>query len=232
MEQFYTGYKHMSYFIENIIFDLDGTLIDSMEDIVICLKKAFNIYGINNININKSDIGPPLIEMIKNIASELDEEQIKEIVKNFRIYYDNHDYSKTILHNGVRKLLITLKKLNIKLFLATNKPVLPTNKIMKKLNIDYFSDIITHDIIEGKKLSKTEMILHLIKKWNMNRDKTIMVGDSENDIIAAHENSIISIAVLNGYGHIDTIDKHKPSYKVDNIKHILTIINQINQVKE
>ena len=43
MEQFYTGYKHMSYFIENIIFDLDGTLIDSMEDIVICLKKAFNI---------------------------------------------------------------------------------------------------------------------------------------------------------------------------------------------
>jgi len=220
--------------IENIIFDLDGTLIDSVEDVAICLQKAYSmVCNINEIKISRFDIGPPLYNMIKKLSPDLNEEQIESIIAIFRNCYDSSDYNKTFLYSGVRELLIKLKEGNIKLFLATNKPIIPTKKIVKKLRIEYFLDIVTSDS-EHVTMNKTEIIGHLIKKWNMDEEKTIMIGDTPSDVIASHNNSISSVALLKGYGDIKSLYDSKPTYTIEHIEDFffMNIFNERGQNHE
>lgn len=204
--------------INNIIFDLDGTLINSAGDVVYCLKKAYSsIPEFSNVEITESFIGPPLNELIKKITPDITEEQTHIITKEFRNCYDNSSFSKTRLCDGVYKLIRDLKHLNIKIFIATNKPFFVTRKILKNLNIDDFDDIVSLDIVTGKKMDKTEMISYLINKWGIEKDATLMVGDDASDIIAAHNNGLRSVAKLGGYGDVNKIHKAKPLYVIDSI---------------
>ncbi|VVB93007.1 Phosphoglycolate phosphatase [uncultured archaeon] len=204
--------------IDNIIFDLDGTLIDSAGDIIHCLKKAyFSIPEYSNVEISSAFIGPPLNELIKKITPDITEEQTQIVTKEFRNCYDNSSFSKTILNDGVYKLIQDLKHLNIKIFIATNKPILVTKKILTNLKIDVFDDVVSLDALAGKKMNKTEMISYIIKKWNLHMDTTLMVGDDASDIIAAHNNDMSAVAILDGYGNANTINEAKPLYVLNSI---------------
>ncbi len=212
--------------INNIIFDLDGTLINSAGDVVYCLKNAYgSIPEFHNVEISESFIGPPLNELIKKITPDLTEEQTHTITKEFRNCYDNSSFLKTRLNEGVYKLIQNLKHLNIKIFIATNKPFLVTKKILKTLMIDDFDDIITLDLVAGKKMDKTEMISYLINKWGIEKDTTLMVGDDASDIIAAHNNGLRSVAILGGYGDIDKMHKAKPLYAIKSIDDFDNLLN-------
>lgn len=212
----------------NIIFDLDGTLINSAGDVVYCLKKAYcSISELSNIEISESFIGPPLYELIKRITPGISDEQTDIIIKEFRNCYDNSSFSKTRLNEGVYKLIKDLKNLKIKIFIATNKPFFVTKKILKTLKIDDFDDVITLDVVAGKKMDKTEMISHIINKWNIKKENTIMVGDDASDIIAAHNNGLRSVAVLNGYGDTNKLYKAKPLYVMNSIKDFDNILKHI-----
>ena len=90
-------------------------------------------------------------------------------------------------------------------------------KILKNLMIDDFNDIVSLDVVAGKKMDKTEMISHLINKWGLEKDTTLMVGDDASDIIAAHNNGLRSVGILSGYGDVNLIHKVKPSYVIDSI---------------
>lgn len=81
--------------IKNIIFDLDGTLINSAGDIIHCLKNAYiSIPEYSNMEISSSIIGPPLNELIKKITPEITEEQAQIVTKEFRNCYDNSSFRK------------------------------------------------------------------------------------------------------------------------------------------
>lgn len=216
--------------IENIIFDLDGTLIDSSGDIIDCLKRSYELAGIKiNVNIDESYIGPPLVEMLNSITPFLSKEQIDLVVKNFRSCYDESSYNKTILYDGVQELLENLRKIGIKMFIATNKPIKPTQKIITALKIDYFHDIVSIDSIEGCKLDKINMISYLFRKWNLTKSTTIMVSDSVSDIMVAHSYGLICVSVLNGYGKADEIKENKPDYILNEVKDLLDLVNDINK---
>lgn len=205
---------------KNIIFDLDGTLIDSAGDVAHCLKKAYSVIpGFSNVEISESFIfiGPPLNEIIKKITPDLTEEQTRIVIKQFRNCYDNSSFLKTKLYEGVYELIQNLKRHNIKMFITTNKPFFVTKKILKNLMIDDFDDVVSLDVVAGEKMDKTEMVSYLINKWGIEKDTTLMVGDDASDIIAAHINGLKSVAILNGYGDVNTIYKVKPLYVIDTI---------------
>lgn len=212
--------------IKNIIFDLDGTLINSAEDVVYCLKRAYSsIPEFSNVKISESIIGPPLNEIIRKITPDITEEQTHIIVREFRNCYDNSFFSKTRLYEGVHKLIQNLKHLEIKIFITTNKPLFVTRKILKNLMIDAFDDVVTLDVVAGKKMDKTEMVSHLINKWGIEKDATIMVGDDASDIIAAHNNGLRSVAIVGGYGDVNKIHKAKPLYVINSINDLDTLLN-------
>ena len=85
--------------------------------------------------------------------------------------------------------------------MATNKPALPTARILQRTALgDCFRDVVTPESFAGGTGSKTAMVRRLIERWKLEKDKTVVVGDSPADIGAARENGVRSAAVLSGYG--------------------------------
>ncbi len=220
----YMKYKQ----IHSIIFDLDGTLIDSRQDIISCLGQAYSTIGyVPPEAIESIQIGPPIVEMIRMISPSLGEDQQVSIVNQFRQLYDQHDHPETSLYEGVRLLISNLSSAGINLYIATNKPQFVTRVIIERLfgTSNPFSDMVCIDSIPGRKMSKTEMLRMLATKWALNPGMTIMVGDSSHDIVAAHNNGFLSVGVLGGYGNPDDVKRAEATYLVESVVQLETVFN-------
>lgn len=187
--------------LENYIFDLDGTLVNSSEEILKCLKLSFQeaLCSFDNSEIGPEIIGPPINEIIRIIEPNISDDKLRIIVTNFRKNYDLDENDQSYLYEGVLKVLQELKDNKKRLFIATFKPYVPTQRLLKMLKLNMFEAVYTIDS-PNKYCSKTEMVKYLVSDFNLNREKTIMIGDACSDIIAAKENNIMSVGVLWGYG--------------------------------
>lgn len=202
----------------NYIFDLDGTLVNSAQEVLNCLKKAFlkANYYVSEEKFNYRLIGPPLKEIIKRIAPELkDENKINEILVCFREIYDYLKNDSSYLYDGVLEILNFLKNKNNKLFLATLKPIIPTQRIIKKFELNYFNEVYSIDKF-NRIITKEEMIKEILDKYSLNKNETLMIGDTSNDIIAGKKNGIISVLALWGYGGDKSLI-HMADYSLNNI---------------
>ena len=192
----------MSLIYDNYIFDLDGTIINSSKEVLLCLKKAFekSDYNINENNLTSNLIGPPIKQIVQAIAPELqNEDKISEIISNFRYFYDNEQNDISEIYPYVHETLEYLKSFNKKMFIATFKPKKSTMRIIKQFNLNYFDDIYTIDKFD-RHITKEEMIGDIIYNYNLNKSDTVMVGDAKTDMTAAKSCGITAIGALWGYG--------------------------------
>ncbi len=192
------------YLLRSAIFDLDGTLVDSSSDIKACILEACARRGIDDIAARITGIfvvGPPLPEMLRSLLPELAEGQLSSLIATFRSLYDNSRLTKTFVYPGASEALERFRAAGGTIMVATNKPGLPTRRILAKVGLsDRVDDVVTADDLPAGVAAKSDMVRHLIAKWNLERSQTIVVGDMPADIEAAHANGGVSAAVLYGYG--------------------------------
>jgi phosphoglycolate phosphatase len=211
--------------IRNILFDLDGTLVDSAGDITEALMFAFATLDRNRtVTIRKEFIGPPLREIIHLVDPDLSEEMVAKVVTEFRQYYDNSRHGNTFLKEGVEHALLTLRNRNKRIFLVTNKPSIPTRAILRNFGMDFFCDVVTPDSGEDAALTKSEMIRLLMDRWHIRETESLMVGDTASDAYAARDHGIPSAILLNGYGDKPGIITSKPEYILDRIESLVGIV--------
>lgn len=186
---------------ENYIFDLDGTIVDSSNEILKCLKKAFqdNRCTIPAERFTPNLIGPPIRQIIENVAPEIKKEVKKNIISSFRKNYDFDNVDCSSLYPQIREYLEFLKNSNKKLYIATFKPKIPTLRLVKMFNLDMFDSIYTVDYPHPF-TSKSEMVKSLLKEQNLELNETVIIGDSVSDILAGKTNDITAVGVLWGYG--------------------------------
>ena len=210
----------------NYIFDLDGTIINSSKEVLLCFEKAFEKanYEIDKSRLTPNVIGPPLNEIIKLIAPGIQETDINKVVEYFRELYDFEENDISEFYQGIPEVLTTLKNMNKKLFIATYKPEKPTMRIIKQFHLDKFYDIYTIDKF-GKHITKTEMINDIIEKYSLNKSETMMIGDAPSDVICAKEAGVLAIGVLWGYG-----ENKEPLIKNSDI--VINSANEILEIKE
>lgn len=210
----------------NIIFDLDGTLIDSAGDIFACLEKSFmEIVGSLDKLPDKTCLGMPLKEIVLTVKPGLQADELAEVCACFRRTYDSSEYPGTALMPGVLELLPRLSHEGLSLFVATNKPIKPTLRIISKLGIsELFKEVVSPDSIVGQKMSKSEILAYLVNKWKLDCGKTIMVGDSEPDILAAKKNEIVSVYLISGYGSNTAAADLKPDVVLPDLKALPKIL--------
>ncbi|MBI5245427.1 MAG: HAD family hydrolase [Elusimicrobia bacterium] len=206
-------------------------MIDSAGDILDCLKRAFRKAGLPFASTDrKAVIGPPLKEMIRFVMPDIREEQEELVAGYFRSFYDASEYGRTRLLNGVRRTLEALSRSSYKLFVLTNKRMLPTKRMLKLLKVDaFFSGIFTPDMHAGIHLSKTEALGELLRRLRLKTADTLLVGDACGDIIAAKDHRIRSVAVLNGYGEKASLLAAKPSYAVKEMRGLRKLIRKIDK---
>lgn len=189
--------------IKNYIFDLDGTIVNSSQEVLMCFKKAFekSDYEIDENRLTQNVIGPPLKEILQLIAPDLkDDDKLDEIVGNFREIYDNNKNDISIVYNGMYDYLVDLKSKGFNVFMATFKPMAPTLRIVKMLKLEeLFDDIYTIDKF-GSHISKEEMIKDILDIYGLKKEETVMIGDAPTDMTAGRACGVKAVGVLWGYG--------------------------------
>ncbi len=187
---------------ENYIFDLDGTLVNSSADVLESLALALKESGLpfDPSLLVPTLIGPPIRDILINVLlSPASEEELGNAIQLFRAAYDTNPHAYSYLYEGVSEWLKTLLQKGKRLFIATNKPALPTQHLLVQFRLTRFESVLTIDSIEGRRLSKYHMLEQILTEHQLNRESTLMVGDTCSDMAAAQQAGIASCAVLWGY---------------------------------
>ena len=180
------------------IFDLDGTLLDSQSTVLDSLKYSIGKHAPIYLNkLHKGLIGPPILDLLGRIMSNKD--LISAISMEFRAHYDNKGVLETKLFPGVYQGLQELSKDNT-ILISTNKPLVPTKKILNLLKISSFiCNAVTID--SGNFRNKSDIVKKILSKNN--KSNSIVIGDSIDDYESAKHNGIDFIYCSYGYGYVD-----------------------------
>jgi phosphoglycolate phosphatase len=211
---------------ENIVaFDLDGTLLDSADDLINCLNLILKEEGKNTVkkkNIHNL-LGNGALAMIKEAFKinheDLNKYEAERLTKKFLFYYKNECVKKSKLFPHTLKTLEILKKNKFKLLLVSNKPEYFVKKILKHFNIyKFFSAISGGDTFDFRKPDHRHL-LETIKKAKINNYKCWFIGDSKNDALCAKKSKSKLILLKHGYSK-DNLLNLGADYVLSNLKEV------------
>ncbi|MEJ0055059.1 MAG: HAD family hydrolase [Bacteroidota bacterium] len=209
---------------ETIIFDLDGTLIDSSEDIIVSLAQSYSLAGLAPPVMTTRNIGPKLPELIQKLTPGITLAQKEKIILHYRSIYDSITSPKTKLLPGVLDILNSLRSRGINIFIATNKPKSATIPLLKFFQIDtYFREIMTPTSLDNQEINKREMITHLLSSYKLDPEKTMMVGDHIDDLEAGKSNKIKTVAFLGGYSSPLSLKEGNPDYCINELTNLMEL---------
>lgn len=191
----------------NVIFDLDGTLIDPSDAICNSINYALKEKGYEEVERSRlfPYIGRHLLDPFRDITGKRDEQVLWELIHVYRGRYETIGVKENRLYNGIKKMLSSLASKN---FIASIKPWSSSNLILAELKIDaHFSGVYGSEV-DGTRANKTELLKYLKEREGI--ENAIMVGDRDTDIIAAKICGFRSIGVSYGFGSMDELSKHSP----------------------
>ncbi len=187
-------------------FDLDGTLAETSEDIIIAWKGALTALGRDLSNFDRVfKIGPTLEKMIYEMYDDATPQLVEDLLERFKPLYDASGFPNTVPYPGVPELLSALKNAGAKIYIATNKRSVPTQKIAALFGWDKLMDgVLSYDSF-GTKLKKSELLAKVLSDGKIDPKTAVMVGDTKGDIEAGKANGMATIGVTYGYGTKDEL---------------------------
>lgn len=195
----------------NIIFDFDGTLVNSQPGVVKAFKKVVKELTAKKITEQEIAqlIGAPLAQIISILLNTNDEAIINRGQDLFKEYYSKEGLYQNIVYPGIKGMLESLKNQSRQLFVVSNKIELFMNKILEQHDLKkYFTLILGTDGTDTQS-KKPDQVKYLLTRHKLKKQETVMVGDTENDIMAAKQNFIYSIGTSWGYGPKDNLVRAK-----------------------
>ena len=200
-----------------ILFDLDGTLVDTAPDLMLAHNHVMKKFGyptkstedIRNL-VGKGAgalIGRSIWGQAKKEFSKVLDEKIKDdMVKEFINFYGKNIINKSTLINGVKEFLKWCKEQNISMAVCTNKQERLSNDLLKKIGIyDFFEYVAGSDTFDYCKPDPRHLT-NVVEILDGDIKRTIMIGDSENDANAAKAAEIPVILLENGYTEKNTTE--------------------------
>lgn len=209
-----------------ILFDLDGTLADPGIGITNSVAFALKKYGIEVSDKRRlfSFVGPPLIDSFMKYYGFSKEKAIKA-VEYYREYYTVKGIFENKLYEGIPQMLENLQKNGKKIVLATSKPDVFANKILKHFSIDKYFYFVAGATIDETRTQKQEVIAYALERCGITDKKdVIMVGDRKYDIIGAKLCSVDSLGVLYGYGSKEELQNAGAGCLVEKVKDLEKIL--------
>lgn len=218
----------MNHVFGTILFDLDGTLVDSSPGIVNGVRYAADKLGLSFDESKIAGIiGPPVKDAMRLLFPNFTDDQLTDVVKVFREYYSTQGCHEFSLYEGMAALLAQLSSADKKLYVATSKPAVFADKMLVTAGVrPYFHGLVGSqlDIPHQTKGQIIGMTLndprHVVSRH------AVMVGDRVFDIEGARENNIRSIGVTYGYGSLQELQEAGANHIVHDVASLQKILTQ------
>lgn len=210
-----------------VLFDFDGTVADNSEGIYNCIKYALEKKGMPPLDgeTMRKFIGPSLFDSFMWHCTD-NKETAEELVSLYRERYRPVGTTEVRIYDGIKELLVTLRKEGVITAVCSSKPYDFVVKISKEQGLYELFDGFFCPGFGSHISDKSGLALEAIKTFSAEKDETVFVGDTRFDVAAARDAGVECIGVLYGFceeGELDTAD-----YKAENSEEILSFIRGEN----
>lgn len=188
-----------------VLFDLDGTLIDSSEGITKSVRYTLDYFGMeeNDEQVLRTFIGPPLIDSFEKIYGFTHEKALKAVEK-YRERYNAIGIFECSLYPGVQEILRKLKEQGYRIGMASSKPEISCRRILAHFDILKYFDDVVGATMDGTINSKEEVLAEVFRRWSdLSADEMCLIGDTMFDVNGANAYKIPCIAVSFGFGDVE-----------------------------
>lgn len=216
-----------------VMFDLDGTLVDSVPDIVTATDAMLEELGKPPAGTEKVQnwIGNGISKLVERalIDAGLEEwadresPEFKRAREIYDIAYEDSIGHYSVVYDGVYECLNALKSFDVNMAVITNKSERFTGNLLQQLGLDnYFSQVVCGDTLPLRKPDPAPLNF-VISNADVDKTQTLMVGDSRHDIAAAKAAGVQCVAVPYGYNHGEPIEDFAPDQLVDSLDELVLV---------
>ncbi|MBI5640986.1 MAG: HAD-IA family hydrolase [Nitrospirae bacterium] len=213
--------------IKLVIFDLDGTLVDSKTDITNALNFAVEPLELEKLTIEKtvSLVGEGVTRLIEKVIGADRAGLAPEVLNRFIDYYSKHLTDFTRPYPGVRE---TLEKLSFcKRAVISNKRESLSKRLLEELGLLGCFDIVYGSDSAGEKKPSPKPLLRMLEHFSVSPDEAVIVGDSNFDIEAGKAAGVRTVGV--SYGYRDVSFLRDADYIIDDISALIPILNELGK---
>lgn len=211
-----------------LLFDLDGTLTDPKEGITSSVQYALKSFGIDEPDTDKLEpfIGPPLRESFMNFYG-FEKEKAEEAVAKYREWFVPKGIFQNKLYPGIGEMLAQLKKQGRILAVASSKPRVFVDKILKHFAIAQYFDVVVGSELDGTRDSKEEVIGEALRRLSAaDNTGTVMIGDRKFDIYGGKAYGLVTVGVTFGYAGEGELEEAGADYIAESVEELRRLLNQ------
>lgn len=215
--------------ITTVIFDLDGTLLDTLEDLKNATNYALRVCGMPERTLGeiRQFVGNGVKNlMIRAVPQGEDNPEFERAFSAFKEYYKEHCNDATKAYDGIRELLQELKNRGYALAIVSNK----IDSAVQDLNNRYFSqvDIAIGDRENLRRKPEPDSVFLALQALGRTREEAIYVGDSDVDLLTAQNAGLPCISVLWGFRDKEFLVEHGATAFVEKPMEIIELLSRIN----
>lgn len=205
-----------------ILFDLDGTISDPKIGITKSVQYALKKMNIDEPDIDQLEhfIGPPLRLSFEQ-SYRFTTEQAMQAIGYYRERFEQKGMYENVVYEGIPELLATLKEQGYILAIATSKPTVYAEEILRYFELQHYFDFIGGSNLDETRSFKWEVIEYVMQQFKQyTLEQFIMIGDRKYDINGAKKMGIDSIGVTYGYGSLEELQAANANYIVNTVKEL------------
>lgn len=211
---------------DTVIFDLDGTLLNTLEDLAdgVNFVLKSNGYPQRTLEEVRHFVGNGIRKLMERAVPEnVTGEQFEKIFEEFRTYYTEHCQIKTRAYDGIIKLLATLRQKGYAMAIVSNK----NHGAVTELNQIYFKDYIETAIGQKDGIRKKpapDTVLQALKELGKEKKRAVYVGDSEVDFMTAENTGMDCVLVTWGFRTVEELSAFEPKIMIDKPEKLLEFL--------
>jgi len=215
--------------LKAVIFDLDGTLLDTLEDITISVNYVLKQFSKPPIPIDdyRSLVGEGAYKLMQNVLPDADDTMIKKALVLFEEHYATQYDKNTKAYEGISKLLSFLQKNGVKMAILSNKPNAFTKKCaIKYLRKWHFEGV--YGIRENiKRKPAGDGVVAILKELNLSPAECLFIGDTKIDMMTAKNAGMQSMGVLWGFRDEEELLHHGATYIASSPAEAIKMVQRI-----
>lgn len=216
--------------IDTVIFDLDGTLLNTLEDLTDSMNYALDICGLPHRRIEevRSFVGNGVEMLVKRaVEGRLSEEKEATCLSTFKAYYKDNMNNKTRVYDGMLDLVRELLRKGYHLAIVSNK----FDLAVKELNVTYFESLFPVAIGASDKVAKKpepDSVYEALSQLGVDGNNAIYVGDSDVDVMTAHNAGLPCVGVTWGFRDRDLLLSMGAEYIIDKPEELFSVLDRRN----